>query len=107
MIHKTLKLTIASTVMLMMTSIANAAWFVGTINRIQMGSDSHLVVYVDAPAAHECGSYRLDFSDSNAPGFKYVYAALLAWQAQEKKIQFAIIQCSGTNGVFSHVEDLK
>lgn len=88
-------------------SQAHAAWFVGTINRIQIGVDNNLIVYVNAPTDHECGSKRLVFSDPNAAGFKAVYAALLSWEAQGKSVQFAIISCSGTGGVFSYVEDLQ
>jgi len=98
---------LSAAVLLIVSSVANAAWFVGTINRIQIGYDNHLEVYVDSATNHECGSFRLDFVDSNAAGYKYVYAALLAWEAQGKKVQFAVTSCSGTAAVFSYVEDLK
>lgn len=102
--HLRLGLTVLAA---LVSPLAHADWFTGTINRIQIGADNHLVVYVDAPTNHQCGSNRLDYSDSNAAGFKNVYAALLAWEAQEKRVQFSITGCNGAAGIFSYVEDLK
>lgn len=90
----------------LLASPAEAAWYTGMINRIQIGADNILVLYIDAPSNHECGSKKISFSDGNAAGFKAVYGALLSWEAQGKSVQFSIVSCSGTVGVFSHVEDL-
>jgi hypothetical protein len=90
-----------------LASQAHAEWFTGTINRMQMGVDNHLVVYVDAAANHSCGSLRLDYAGANLDSLKLVYSSLLSWEAQGKRVQFAITSCSGTNGLFSYVEDLK
>lgn len=86
------------------TSGVNAAWYTGTINRIQVGYDNRIIVYLDSDSEHECGSKRVDFSDTTSPGLKMVYAALLSYEAQNKAVQFAIENCSGVYGLFRIIE---
>jgi hypothetical protein len=98
---------IASACIALFALRSHADWFTGTINRMQIGVDNHLVVYVDALTNHQCGSKRLDFAGTTPDSLKFVYAALLSWEAQGKTVQFAITNCNGAYGLFSYVEDLK
>lgn len=83
---------------------ANAGWYTAKIDRMQINPAGYLSVYVQAAAPSECGSYRIDFYDSNQPGFKYIFAALLSYEAQKDSVQFLITSCSGTTGLFQNIE---
>ena len=97
-------MSVALLVSVAFSQSAYAGWYTGSIWRMQfIGTQSNLIVYVNA-SNHECGSTVLQIYDPNASGNKYVYAALLAWQAQGKVIQFLIEGCVGTNGRFDRVE---
>jgi len=104
-----MKNTIRSSILIILSIVTtgvNADWYTGTINRIQVGYDKQLIVYLDSDNEHECGSKRVDFFDTSAPGFKLVFAALLSYEAQNKSVQFAIEDCSGVNGLFRIIESI-
>jgi hypothetical protein len=83
---------------------ANANWYTGKIDRMQLTPAGALIVYVSASAPHECGSYQIIFSDPTQPGFKYIVAALLSYEAQKDSVQFLITSCSGNAGIFQNIE---
>ena len=83
---------------------ANAAWYTGKIDRMQVTPAGGLIVYVQANAPHECGSYQIIFSDPNAAGLKMIFAALLTYEAQKDPVQFLITSCSGNVGIFQNIE---
>jgi hypothetical protein len=83
---------------------ANAAWYTGKIDRMQIAPNGSLTVYVSANAPNECGSYQIIFSDPQAFGFKYIVAALLSYEAQKDSVQFLITSCSGNVGIFQNIE---
>lgn len=86
--------------------IANAAgWHTATINRIQIKEDKTVLVILNG-ANHECGSARLIMNDANSPGANWIYSSLLAYHAQNRKVQFYIASCSGAAGLFTIIEDI-
>ena len=86
------------------SSAANAAWYTGPISKIQIAPDSSFTVYLDAAGINECGSKTVRFTNTSAASLKMVFAALLAYEAQEIPVQFSIISCSGSIGVFEYIE---
>jgi len=83
---------------------ANANWYTGKIDRMQVSPAGALIIYVQANAPHECGSYQIVFSNPGAAGFKYIFAALLSYEAQKDSVQFLITSCSGNAGIFENIE---
>jgi uncharacterized protein YfaP (DUF2135 family) len=83
---------------------ANAAWFTGRIDRIQITPTGGFSVYFASGTQTECGSNRIDFYDPNAANMKMILAALLAYETQKTLVQFAILSCSGTTGLFANIE---
>ena len=96
-------------VMLMcgLSTAANAAWFTGVVYKIQVGPNGEFTAFLNplsSGSSHECGGTAVTFYDATAAGAKMIYAALLAYESQETPVQFSIISCSGSTGVFSHIE---
>lgn len=87
------------------STAAHAAWYNGTINRIQFDQSGYFIVNIDAASNNECGSKQVLFGNTSSIGYKNLIAALLAWEAQHKLIQFLIGSCSGTVGILTTVED--
>ena len=84
----------AASILLMAGIEAQAAWHSGTINRIQTDSAGSLIVYIDSTVNHECGGNRVQYSAPNTQAMRTTLAALLAWEAQAKVVQFLISSCS-------------
>lgn len=87
------------------TAGADTGWYTLTINRIQVGYDERIKVFTNEP--HGCnGGYQLNYDGSTGTelGRKMIYSALLAYEAQGKKVQFGIESCSGDVGIFNVIE---
>ena len=85
---------------------ANAAgWYSGSIKNVELTSLGEILLFLEAPSNHECGSKRVDYVTPNdAPG-RSILAALLAWQAQGKGVRVYIASCDGTIGKFNTIID--
>lgn len=81
-----------------------SAWFFAEIDRIQVAPNGAIDVYTHSGVNHECGSNRMTFIDPNAVGARMIYAALLSYEAQREPVQFLIMSCSGTTGIFANIE---
>jgi len=82
-----------------------AGWYSGSIKNVELTSLGEILLFLDAPSNHECGSKRVDYVTPNdAPG-RSILAALLAWQAQGKGVRVYIASCSGSIGFFSTIID--
>ena len=82
-----------------------AGWYSGAISHIELTSLGEILLFLDAPANHECGSKRVDYVTPNDAPAKAMLAALLAWQAQGRHVKVYIASCSGTVGFFNTVVD--
>ena len=98
------RLVLVTTLLLAGIGTANATWYTAKINRMQITPAGALSVYLQANTPHECGSYRIDFINASLAGFKYIFAALLAYEAQKDDVQFLITSCSGNIGIFENIE---
>jgi hypothetical protein len=85
---------------------ANAAgWYSGSIKNVELTSLGEILLFLEAPSNHECGSKRVDYVTPNdAPG-RSMLAALLAWQAQGKGVRVYIASCNGSIGLFNTIID--
>lgn len=81
-----------------------SAWFSAEIDRIQVAPNGAIDVYTHSGINNECGSNRMTFIDPNAVGARMIYAALLSYEAQREPVQFLIMSCSGTTGIFANIE---
>jgi hypothetical protein len=86
------------------TSSADAAWYTGTIYKIQIAPNGSFTVYLEAAADNECGSTHVRFANTNAASLKMVFAAVLVYEAQAIPVQFSIQSCRGNFGVFEYIE---
>lgn len=82
------------------SSYATAGWHEAHISTIHTFLNGGVAVYTDTN--HECDSNRIGM-DESLPGFQKVYSALLAYEAQGKKVKFAIQSCSGTVGIIDRI----
>lgn len=99
-----MKKLIYAAVLFALAGNANAAWFTAQIDRMQITPGGQLDVYFKDGSIHQCGSNRVRFVDTTLPGFKYIFAALLSYEAQKDSVQFLIMTCEGTTGVFHNIE---
>jgi hypothetical protein len=77
---------------------ANAAWFRGSISILEVDSTGAINVYFNANT--ECGSPRLVYVHSlvGTDDGKAMFAALLAWQAQNLQVSVYVPRCIGGTG---------
>lgn len=91
-------------VLALVTSHANAAWYTGTVYKIQVAPDGSFTAYLQASGNNECGGTSVRFTNTAATSHRMVFAALLAYEAQETPVQFSIQSCAGTVGIFEYIE---
>ena len=72
-------------------------WHSSTINRIQLGWDKRIYVFIDEP--HKCSSNSdLLIYQHGAKGREMILSALLSYESSRRPVSFRIDSCNKTDG---------
>ena len=95
-----MKIAVAILIVFSCGVVHAAGWHYAKIEKITTYLNGGVYVFVDSE--HECGSKQIGM-DASAAGFKNVYSALLAYEAQRKTIAFAVQSCTGAIAMIDRI----